>query len=104
MGKRGIDLNVVDITRKTKEMFEIFQRIYTEARGQPIVRMNLGQNTLDLGNMIKKSVSATITHTLNSAKTLGGGDDIYKKAFKLLRAHKGLVNTNCLSKTELELS
>lgn len=33
MGKRGIDLNVIDITSKTKQMYEIFSRIYSEARG-----------------------------------------------------------------------
>lgn len=33
IGKKEIDLNVVDITDQTTQMYEIFQKIYSKARG-----------------------------------------------------------------------
>ena len=33
IGKKGIDLNVVDITNQTTQMYDIFEKIYKKARG-----------------------------------------------------------------------
>ncbi|EAR88738.2 mhck/ef2 kinase domain protein (macronuclear) [Tetrahymena thermophila SB210] len=99
IGKKGIDLNVIDIQSQTNKMYEIFSKIYEDARGKPMIRLKLGQNTLQFGNQISQTVATTITSTTQKSV----GDEVYQKAFRILRAQKGLLNTKCLSKTELEL-
>lgn len=42
IGKKGIDLSVIDIQKNTEKMYDIFSKIYEDARGKPMNRLKLG--------------------------------------------------------------
>ncbi|KAL4477124.1 hypothetical protein ABPG72_008858 [Tetrahymena utriculariae] len=125
LAKRNIELSVLDINTSTNLMFSIFQDIYKKTCGKDIMRINLSgesnnvryQESKEKSAVIAKTVLTSITGTTLGVE--GGGisgqnekkekvnhayDSIGELAIRVLRTHKGLLNTACLSHTELAYS
>lgn len=70
-----------------------------------IIKLGSGSDGIQLGGnfgeRIANTVMQTITETTFKTGSKGTSDKLYQKAFRILKAHKGLFNTNCLSETEL---
>lgn len=123
IAKRNIDLSVLDINSSTNTMYSIFGNIYKEVCGKDMIKINLSgesnnvrySEAKDKSAFIAKTVFTSITGTTLGAggggtnnekkeKVDHGHDSIGEMAIRVLRTHKGLLNTACLSHTELAYS
>jgi len=66
-----------------------------------IIQLGSGSNGIKIeenfGERITRTVAQTITETTFKTGSKGTSDRLYQKAFRILKAHKGLLNTSCMS-------